>query len=149
MLSSVPMTSDAFYEAFLSILQVYGFVAVPSGNLIKIVPDATARQYAGPIGNSQYRGYAKDIRSSGTHLLSLINDILDLSKVEANRFELHEENVDLVEALHSIFPIIQERMDATLDLLAAGHLSTESLITHHFPAHQAPDEGVRGECDSR
>lgn len=72
-----------------------------------------SEQTLGPIGNSQYRGYAKDIRSSGTHLLSLINDILDLSKVEANRFELHEENVDLVEALHSIFPIIQERMDAT------------------------------------
>jgi len=70
-----------------------------------------SEQTLGPIGNSQYRGYAKDIRSSGTHLLSLINDILDLSKVEANRFELHEENVDLVEALHSIFPIIQERMD--------------------------------------
>jgi len=72
-----------------------------------------SEQTLGPIGNNQYRGYATDIRSSGTHLLSLINDILDLSKVEANRFELHEENVDLVEALHSIFPIIQERMDAT------------------------------------
>lgn len=47
MLSSVPMTPDAFYEAFLSILQVYGFVAVPSGNLIKILPDANARQVPG------------------------------------------------------------------------------------------------------
>jgi len=50
MLSSTPMTSDAFYEAFLSILQVHGYVAVTTGDLIKIVPDATARQYAGPIG---------------------------------------------------------------------------------------------------
>ncbi len=47
MLSSSPMTPDAFYEAFLSILQVYGFVAVPSGNLIKILPDANARQVPG------------------------------------------------------------------------------------------------------
>ena len=47
MLSSSPMTPDAFYEAFLSILQVYGFVAVPSGNLIKILPDANARQLPG------------------------------------------------------------------------------------------------------
>jgi general secretion pathway protein D len=47
MLSSAPMTPDAFYEAFLSILQVYGFVAVPSGNLIKILPDANARQLPG------------------------------------------------------------------------------------------------------
>lgn len=47
MLSSVPMTADAFYEAFLSILSVYGFVAVPSGNVIKILPDANARQVPG------------------------------------------------------------------------------------------------------
>ncbi len=47
MLSSVPMTPDAFYAAFLSILSVYGFVAVPSGDLIKILPDANARQVPG------------------------------------------------------------------------------------------------------
>ena len=45
MLSSTPMTPAAFYEAFLSILQVYGFIAVPSGSVVKILPDANARQY--------------------------------------------------------------------------------------------------------
>ncbi len=44
MLSTSPMSPDAFYEAFLAILQVHGFVAVPSGALIKILPDATSRQ---------------------------------------------------------------------------------------------------------
>ena len=44
MLSNTPMGADAFYEAFLAILQVHGFVAVPSGSIIKILPDATARQ---------------------------------------------------------------------------------------------------------
>ncbi len=47
MLSSAPMTPEAFYDAFLSILAVYGFVAVPSGNLVKILPDANARQVPG------------------------------------------------------------------------------------------------------
>ncbi len=42
--SSTPMSPDAFYETFLSILQVHGFIAVPSGDVIKIVPDANARQ---------------------------------------------------------------------------------------------------------
>ena len=60
MLSSTPMTPEAFYEAFLSILQVHGYVAVTSGDLIKIVPDATARQYAGPLGTSSSAG-ADDI----------------------------------------------------------------------------------------
>jgi general secretion pathway protein D len=44
MLSSTPMSPAAFYEAFLAILQVHGFVAVPAGKVIKIVPDANARQ---------------------------------------------------------------------------------------------------------
>ncbi len=44
MLSSEPMSPEAFYEAFLAILQVHGYIAVPSGKVIKIMPDATARQ---------------------------------------------------------------------------------------------------------
>ncbi|HLQ09413.1 MAG TPA: type II secretion system secretin GspD [Steroidobacteraceae bacterium] len=44
MLSSTPMSPGAFYEAFLSILQVYGFIAVQAGDVIKILPDANARQ---------------------------------------------------------------------------------------------------------
>src|SRR4029077_5936480 len=47
MLSSTPMTPAAFYEAFLSILQVYGFVAVPAGDVVKILPDANARTMPG------------------------------------------------------------------------------------------------------
>jgi general secretion pathway protein D len=46
-LSSTPMSPEAFYETFLSILQVHGFVAVPAGNSIKIIPDANARQLPG------------------------------------------------------------------------------------------------------
>ncbi len=47
MLSTSPMSPAAFYEAFLAILQVHGFIAVPSGPVIKIIPDATARQVPG------------------------------------------------------------------------------------------------------
>jgi general secretion pathway protein D len=45
MLSPTPMTPAAFYEAFLSVLQVYGFVAVPAGKVIKIVPNTDQRQF--------------------------------------------------------------------------------------------------------
>src|ERR1700738_4766551 len=44
MLSSTPMSPAAFYEAFLAILQVHGFLAVPAGDIIKVLPDADARQ---------------------------------------------------------------------------------------------------------
>src|ERR1700685_1449905 len=44
MLSSTPMSAAAFYEAFLAVLQVYGYVAVPAGKVIKIVPNTDLRQ---------------------------------------------------------------------------------------------------------
>jgi general secretion pathway protein D len=47
MLSTTPMSPEAFYEAFLALLQVHGFVAVPSGNVLKIIPDASARTLPG------------------------------------------------------------------------------------------------------
>ncbi len=56
LLSSEPMSKDAFYEAFLSILQVHGYIAVESGNLIKILPDATARQYPTTWGTNGGNG---------------------------------------------------------------------------------------------
>ncbi|MDH3645427.1 MAG: type II secretion system secretin GspD [Gammaproteobacteria bacterium] len=57
LISSTPMSPDAFYKTFLSILQVYGFVAIPSGDVVKILPDTNARQLPGNdlpqrIGNS-------------------------------------------------------------------------------------------------
>jgi len=59
MVSNTPLSADAFYEAFLSILQVYGFVALPAGDIVKILPDANARQMpaldlpgaSGPVGD--------------------------------------------------------------------------------------------------
>ena len=44
MLSATPMTPAAFYEAFLAVLQVYGYVAVPAGKVIKIIPNTDSRQ---------------------------------------------------------------------------------------------------------
>ena len=44
MLSSTPMSPEAFYQAFLSVLQVYGYAAVPAGKVIKIIPNTDVRQ---------------------------------------------------------------------------------------------------------
>lgn len=56
MLSTTPMTPDAFYEAFLSILDVHQLAAVTTGGITKIIPNATARQYAGPLGTGSADG---------------------------------------------------------------------------------------------
>ena len=53
----------------------------------------------GPLGSERYAEYAADIHDSGSHLLSLINDVLDFSKAEAGRLDLREEPLDLREVL--------------------------------------------------
>jgi signal transduction histidine kinase len=52
-------------------------------------------QVYGPLGDQRYVEYSNDIYASGQHLLSIINDILDLSKVEAGKMSLNEDAVDL------------------------------------------------------
>jgi len=49
----------------------------------------------GPVGSPRYKEYARHIHESGGHLLDLINSVLDMSKIEAGKFELHEELFDL------------------------------------------------------
>lgn len=49
----------------------------------------------GPIGNDQYKSYIEDIHKSGEHLLALINEVLDLSRIEAGKHELVEEAIDV------------------------------------------------------
>jgi len=66
----------------------------------------------GSIGNPRYAEYADDIHSSGMHLLGIINDILDLSKVEAGRLELSEDIIDLHEIIKSALGLLRERAAA-------------------------------------
>ena len=61
----------------------------------------------GPIGNERYRQYLKDIHASGSHLISLINDLLDLSKIEAGKLELTFASVSLNELTQQCVAIMQ------------------------------------------
>ena len=65
-----------------------------------------AGELFGSIGNARYREYASDILSSGEHLLDIIDDLLDLSKIEAGEFELHEEDLDLVDLARDVIKLM-------------------------------------------
>jgi two-component system cell cycle sensor histidine kinase PleC len=60
-------------------------------NAILGFSEVMAKQVLGPIESPTYREYAQDIHDSGEHLLNLINEILDLSRIEAGRYQLNEE----------------------------------------------------------
>ncbi len=64
----------------------------------------------GPLPSDQYREYANDIHSSGNHLLNLINEILDLSRVEAGRYALNEETVALTHIAEDCCDLLQLKM---------------------------------------
>ncbi len=67
------------------------------------------RQTFGPVGSPKYVEYIEDINQAGEHLLKIINDILDLSKIEAGRVDLHEEAVDVAEVVASCLLLVRER----------------------------------------
>jgi two-component system cell cycle sensor histidine kinase PleC len=65
-------------------------------NAILGFSEVMANEVLGPMSNPTYRDYAHDVHESGQHLLDLINEILDLSRIEAGRYQLNEEPVMLL-----------------------------------------------------
>jgi PAS domain S-box-containing protein len=65
----------------------------------------------GPLGDERYKGYIRDIHDSGKHLLNVINDILDLAKVEAGHLKLDEQPVDVENILATCERLITDTAD--------------------------------------
>lgn len=73
--SSRPMSKDEAYQVFLSLLEVHGFAAIPSGKVIKIVPDVNAKQSTTPLGSQQDPG-------EGDEVVTRVIDVQNISAAQ-------------------------------------------------------------------
>ncbi|MGL4395694.1 MAG: sensor histidine kinase [Hyphomicrobium sp.] len=81
-------------------------------NAIMGFSEVMEKELLGAIGNDTYREYARNIYASGSHLLHIINEILDLSRIEAGRYELHEETIRLTDIAEDCQRLIKLKADA-------------------------------------
>ena len=80
-------------------------------NAILGFSEVTMTEMMGPIGNKTYREYAENIHNSGKHLLHVINEILDLSRIEAGKHELRPEAVDLAAVVEDCHRLLKLRAE--------------------------------------
>jgi two-component system cell cycle sensor histidine kinase PleC len=90
----------------------------------------------GPMGDKRYREYAQDILSSGQHLLALINDILDMSKIEAGKMNLRFEPINLQDVVDDATRLVRNRAEA------AG-LTLESDLPESLPDVEADYRAIK------
>lgn len=138
MLSSSPMSADAFYAAFLSILEVHGYVAVTTGDVIKVIPDASARQYPGPIGSG---GSAGDdlvtqvlmVRNVGAaQLVPILRPLVPqyghLAAHQGSNMLIISDRAANVERMVSIIRRIDQSSDDEIEVVPLLHASSSEVV---------------------
>ena len=90
----------------------------------------------GRLGDDRYSEYSDHIHDSGSHLLEIINDILDLSRIEAGQLELHEEEVDIEEAADWVSMMLRVRA-------ANGQITLRNDIPRDLPLLRADNRIIR------
>ena len=81
-------------------------------NAINGFSEIMVAEMYGPVGDARYKDYARDILNSGQHLLALINDILDMSKIEAGKMNLRFEPVALEDVAEDAIRLVRNRAEA-------------------------------------
>jgi signal transduction histidine kinase len=90
----------------------------------------------GPLGHPRYKEFVRDIRESGLHLLAVINDLLDLSRIEAGKLELQEEPVAIADLFATVRRLVQQRAEE-------AQLTFEVASAEGLPAVRADRRALR------
>jgi general secretion pathway protein D len=140
MLSSTPMSPAAFYEAFLSILQVHGFVAVPSGDTIKIIPDANARQIPANDLPSRVSSTSDEIVTqvvavknvSAAQLVPILRPLIPqyghLAAYPASNMLIISDRASNVNRVMRIIQRIDQQGDESVDVVQLQHASAAEVV---------------------
>jgi len=152
-LSSTPMSPDAFYETFLSILQVHGFVAVPAGNSIKIIPDANARQLPGQEdlpnrvnGNSdEFITQVIAVRNvSAAQLVPVLRPLIPqyghLVAYPASNMLIISDRASNVSRMMRIIQRIDQGGDEEIDIIRLENASAAEIVRVVNALNQAPGQ---------
>ena len=105
-------------------------------NAILGFSEVMATEVLGPLNNPLYKEYSGDIHRSGQHLLDLINEILDLSRIEAGKYELNEEVVSLLDLAEDCVGMVQLRAKAK-------NITIEEQFQPDLPAVWADEKAMR------
>ena len=137
-LSKTPLSADAFYEAFLSILQVHGYVAVTTGDIIKIIPDASARQYPTLLSTD---GAASDemvtqviqLQNIGAAQLvpilrPLIPQNAHMAAHQSSNMLIISARTDNVKRMLSIINRIDRASDEEIEVVPLAHASSAEVV---------------------
>ncbi len=149
LLSPTPLGPDALYEAFLSILQVHGYVAVESGDLIKIIPDATARQVPstfgvdGAAGPDDMTTQVVQLQNVGAvPLVSLLRPLIPqyghLVAHSGSNMLIISDRAANVNRLVSIIRRIDRASDEDVEVVPLQHASAAEIVRILTALTQAP-----------
>ena len=156
MLSAQPMSPDAFYAAFLSILEVHGYIAVPSGDLIKILPDANARQVPGvdlpraaPGSTDEIVTQVVTIRNVGAaQLVPILRPLIPqyghLAAHQASNMLIISDRAANVNRLMRIIQRIDTGADADIEVIPLQHASSGDVVRVVSALQQASSGGDTG-----
>ncbi|MCV9960661.1 HAMP domain-containing histidine kinase [Pararhizobium sp. BT-229] len=105
-------------------------------NAILGFSEVMSTEVLGPLSNPIYKEYTGDIHRSGQHLLDLINEILDLSRIEAGKYDLSEESIQLVEITEDCIGMVQLRA-------RTKNISITEQFEHGMPAVWVDEKAMR------